>query len=144
MTSYLFDDANIKWQSIGEIEHLHYSILEVDEQDRIIDVLFKFTAHQQIVLHRHKALNKTFVIQGEHRLCKADGSLKEVRSVGSYTSSLPSDEPHREGGGDVDGIVFFSIRGEDGALYEILDDDLNVIATLKFQDFINMYKDQIE
>jgi hypothetical protein len=144
MNSYLFDDANIKWQNIGEFEHLHFSILEVDEENRIIDVLFKFTAHRQIVLHRHKAVNKTFVIQGEHRLYKADGNLKEVRAVGSYTSSLPSDEPHREGGGDVDVIVFFSIRGEDGVLYEILDDDLNVIATLGFQDFINMYNDQIE
>jgi hypothetical protein len=144
MTSYLFDDTNIKWQNITEIEHLHYSILEVDGENRIIDVLFKFTAHQQIVLHRHKAVNKTFVIQGEHRLYKADGSLKEVRAVGSYTSSLPSDEPHREGGGDVDVIVFFSIRGEESVLYEILDDDLNVIATLGFQDFINMYNDQIE
>lgn len=140
MTSYLFDDANIKWQNFGEFEHLLYSILEVDEQNRIIDVLFKFTAHQQIVLHRHKAANKTFVIQGEHRLYKADGSLKEVRAVGSYTSSLPSDEPHREGGGDVDVIVFFSIRGEDSVLYEILDDDLNVIATLGFQDFIKLHQ----
>lgn len=140
MTNYLFDDTNIKWQTLGEFEHLLYSILDIDEQNQIIDMLFKFAAHQQIVLHRHKALNKTFVIQGEHRLYEADGKLKEVRAVGSYTSSLPSDDPHREGGGDVDVIVFFSIRGNDGVLYEILDDDLNIIAILGFQDFINLYK----
>ena len=142
MASYLFDHAKIKWQSLGDFEHLLYSILNIDEQNKIIDVIFKFAAHQQIVLHRHKALNNTFVIQGEHRLYETDGRLKEIRAVGSYTSSLPSDEPHREGVGDEDVIVFFSIRRNDGVLYEILDDDLNVIATLGFQDFINLYKDQ--
>lgn len=144
MTNHIFDDANIKWQTLGNFEHLQYAILDIDENTKIIDVIFKFAAHQQIVLHRHKALNKTFVIQGEHHLYEADGRLKEVRAVGSYTTSLPTDEPHREGGGDVDAIVFFSIRGNDGALYEILDDDLNIIATLGLQDFINLYKDQTE
>jgi len=142
MANYLFDDANINWQTLEGFEHLHYSILDIDEQNKIVDVLFKFAAHQQIVLHRHKTLNKTFVIQGEHRLYEADGRLKEVRAVGSYTSSQPSDEPHREGGGDLDVIVFFSIRGGEGAFYEILDDDLNVIVTLGMQDFIGLYKAQ--
>ncbi|MDO9162173.1 MAG: regulator [Methylococcaceae bacterium] len=144
MANYLFDDANINWQTLEGFEHLHYSILDIDEQNKIVDVLFKFAAHQQIVLHRHKALNKTFVIQGEHRLYEADGRLKEVRAVGSYTSSQPSDEPHREGGGDLDVIVFFSIRGGEGAFYEILDDDLNVIVTLGMQDFIGLYKAQAQ
>lgn len=144
MTNYLFDDTNIKWQTLAGFEHLLYSILDIDEQNQIIDVLFKFAAHQQIGLHRHKVLNKTFVIQGEHRLYEADGRLKEARAVGSYTSSLPSDDPHREGGGDIDVIVFFSIRGNNGVLYEILDDDLNIIATLELQDFINLYKEQIQ
>jgi hypothetical protein len=144
MANYLFDDANINWQTLEGFEHLHYSILDIDKQNKIVDVLFKFAAHQQIVLHRHKALNKTFVIQGEHRLYEADGRLKEVRAVGSYTSSQPCDEPHREGGGDLDVIIFFSIRGGEGAFYEILDNDLNVIVTLGMQDFIGLYKAQVQ
>lgn len=144
MANYLFNDANINWQTLEGFEHLHYSILDIDEQDKIVDVLFKFAAQQQIVLHRHKALNKTFVIQGEHRLYEAEGRLKEVRAVGSYTSSQPSDEPHREGGGDLDVIVFFSIRGGEGVFYEILDDDLNVTVTLGMQDFIELHKAQAQ
>ncbi|MFA5922453.1 MAG: regulator [Methylococcaceae bacterium] len=144
MTNHIFDDANVRWQTLGDFEHLHYAILDIDEHNKIIGVIFKFAAHQQILLHRHMDLNKTFVIQGEHRLYEADGRLKEVRAVGSYTSSLPSDDPHREGGGDVDVIVFFSIRGTGGVLYEILDNDLNIIATLSMQDFINLYKEQIQ
>jgi hypothetical protein len=105
-------------------------------------VIFKFAARRQIVLHRHKVLNHTLVIQGEHRLYESDGRLKEIRPVGSFTTSPPSDEPHREGGGDEDAIVFFSIRGSDGVLYEILDDDLNEIASLSMPDFINLYQAQ--
>ena len=103
---------------------------------------FKFAANQQIVLHRHKVLNHLFVIQGEHRIYEANGALKEVRPVGNYTISQPSIEPHREGGGDIDVVVLFSIRGGDGAFYEILDDELNVLATLGLQDFIDLYKNQ--
>lgn len=142
MTNSLFNDANINWQTLGDFEHLLYSILNVDEENKTIDAIFKFAANQQIVLHLHKALNHLFVIQGEHRIYEANGVLKEVRPVGSYTISQPSFEPHREGGGDIDVIVLFSIRGSDGVLYEVLDDDLNVIATLSMQDFIDLYKNQ--
>jgi quercetin dioxygenase-like cupin family protein len=138
----MFNDANINWQTLGNFEHLLYSILSIDEQNKIVDVIFKFAANQQIVLHRHKVLNHLFVIQGEHRIYEASGELKEVRPVGSYTISQPSVEPHREGGGDIDVIVLFSIRGSDGIFYEVLDDNLNVIATLGMQDFIDLYKNQ--
>lgn len=142
MPKHLFDDTHIQWQTLAGFEHLQYSILDIDEHHKIVDVLFKFAARQQIVLHRHKALNNTFVIQGEHRLYHADGRLKESRAVGRYTSSQPCDEPHREGGGDVDAIVFFSIRGGDGVFYEILDDEMAIIAELGMRDFIELYKKQ--
>jgi hypothetical protein len=140
--SYLFDDRNIRWNRLGDFEHLVYSILDVDENNKIIDVLFKFAANQKIVLHRHKVHNNTFVVQGEHRLYEPNGKLKEIRPVGSYTRSPASDDPHREGGGDQDVVVFFSIRGSNGVLYEVLDDGLNLIATLSFQDFVGLYEAQ--
>lgn len=142
MSQNLFDDSQIHWQTLAGFDYLHYSILDIDEQRHIIDALFKFAANRQIVLHRHKVLNKTFVIQSEHRLYHADGSLKEIRPVGQYTSSPASDEPHREGGGAEDVIVLFSIRGGDGVLYEILDDEQNVISELRWQDFIDLYAAQ--
>ncbi len=141
MSQHTFDDSNITWHRLGDFEHLHYSILAIDEERRIADVLFKFAANEQIVLHRHLADNNTFVVQGEHRLYHPDGSLKEVRAVGSMTSSPPSDEPHREGGGDQDVIIAFSIRGE-GVLYELLDDDQNLIGTISLQDLIDLKRTQ--
>ena len=137
MSNPLFDDTNIHWQTLAGFDHLQFSILDIDDANRTIDVLFKFAANRKIVLHRHRAVNKTFVIQGEHRLYHADDSIKEIRAVGSYTSSQPSDEPHREGGGAIDAVVFFSIRGN-GVLYEILDDNLKTIGELDWQSFVDL------
>jgi quercetin dioxygenase-like cupin family protein len=139
MHAYTFDDRNIDWQRLGDFEHLRFSILHVDEKNHIAEVLFKFSANEQIVLHRHLAYNNTFVVQGEHRLYHPDGALKEIRPVGSLTASPPSAEPHREGGGDQDVIIAFSIRGE-GVLYELLDADLTVIGTISMQDLINLHR----
>ena len=82
MPTHTFDDRNITWNRLGDYLHLHYSILDVDEKNGIADVLFKFAANEKIVLHRHLAHNNTFVVQGEHRLYKPDGTLKEIRPVG--------------------------------------------------------------
>lgn len=133
-----FDDSNIRWERFGDVEHLWLSVLDVDAKNRIVQVLFKFAANQQIVLHRHKTTNKTFVIQGEHRLYHPDGRLKEIRPTGRYTVSPPSNDPHREGGGDRDVVVMFTIYGENDALYELLDDEMNIIASVSIDDFAKL------
>lgn len=139
MALHKFDDSNITWQTFGSFEHFVYSILNIDKENLIFDILFKFEANKSIFLHRHKALNATFVIQGEHRLYETNGDIKEIRAVGSYTSSPASLEPHREGGGEEGAVVLFSIRGNEGILYEILDDDANLIGTLSMQDLIDLH-----
>ncbi len=139
MTIYNFDDNNIKWYQLGDFEHFVISVLDVDEQNSIMDVLVKFEAHQQIVLHRHKEHNNSFVVQGEHYLYEANGHVKEIRAVGSYTSSPATDEPHRECGGDEGAVVLFSLRGN-GILYEVLDDEQNSIGSVSFQDFKDLFE----
>ncbi|TYC61526.1 regulator [Zoogloea oleivorans] len=143
MPHFRFDDRAIHWNRLGDFPHLHYTILDVDVERRIADVLFRFAAGEQIVLHRHQALNHTFVVQGEHRLYEADGSLREVRPTGSYTRSPASAQPHREGGGKEEAIVFFSIRaGADDALYELLDDDFQPIGVIGFDTLITLFEAQ--
>ncbi len=139
MTTFAFDDRNITWQRLGDFPHLHFHIMDIDETRKIADVLFKFAANEQIVLHRHLAHNNTFVVQGEHRLYHPNGDIKEIRPVGSMTSSPANNDPHREGGGAQDVIIAFSIRG-DGVLYELLDDDQTVIATITMQDLVELFK----
>ena len=138
---YTFDDRAMRWYKLGDFEHFVFAMLDVDSENIIVDFILKFPAHEQIFLHRHLALTNTFVVQGAHRLYEPDGSLKEIRSVGSYTSSPPG-YPHREGAGDGGGVVFYSVRGKDGVLFEGLDEDLNVNVTLSLEDFASAYEEQ--
>ena len=138
--SYGFDDRKIKWYKLGDFEHFVFAMFDVDEPRQIVDFILKFAPNQQIFLHRHLALTNTLVVQGEHRLYEPNGSLKEIRLVGSYTSTPPG-EPHREGGGVDGAVVFYSVRGKDGALFEVLDDNLKVVGTLGMKDFIEALAD---
>ncbi|WP_028998511.1 cupin domain-containing protein [Azohydromonas australica] len=145
MSVYSFDDSAIDWQPFGDFPHFVFSVLQVDMQQRIADVIFKFEANQKIVLHRHKALNQTFVVQGEHRIYERDGTLREVRPAGSYTVSPASEVPHQEGGGEQDVIVLFSMRPQPGEiLYEILDDKGNVVAEISIETLLSIFEAQKE
>lgn len=136
-----FDDRNINWLQLGEIEPLLEGVeawfYDVDERQRAVDVLFRFPAHDRIALHRHLAPYRTLVLQGELRLYDHDDNLTEIRPVGSYVYSDGNGQPHSEGGGDQDVVVFFSNRNirADGAVYELLDAELNTLKLLGMEDF---------
>ncbi len=142
MQPHEFDDRNITWGTIEGFDHVAYYIYGIDEANKIVDVLFKFTANQQVMLHRHKTPYRTLVIQGELRIYRANGELKEVRPVGSYVSTEANGEPHREGGGDQDVIVFFSNRNVEDPVYEFRDNDLNHVVTLGLADFKSLLEAQ--
>ncbi len=139
--SNTFNAANINWQPLDGVEHAWLSIVDVDETAKIIDVLFKFSAQEQIVLHRHVAAFNTLVIQGEHRIYSPEGDLTETRPAGTYKAGRPSIEPHREGGGEEDVIILFSLRPyNNGPIYEVLDDNHNVASTMTFDDLKAIYE----
>ncbi len=142
MSTHKFDDKNITWHKLDWLPDLEFYVYKVDEENRIIDILFKFAANSKVQLHRHKAPYITFVIQGELRFYRPDGELKEIRPTGSYASGVANGEPHVEGGGDEDAIVFFSNREVEGPLYEFLDENLQPTVTLGFDDFKAQLEEQ--
>jgi quercetin dioxygenase-like cupin family protein len=133
-TSYRFDDRNIRWRELGDFKHFMVFIFSVDEAKNIADFIIKFEPNEQIFLHRHLALTNTFVVDGEHIIYEANGKVREVRPVGRYTSS-PAGDAHREGGGANGCVLYYSVRGETDALFDVLDDDFTVLATLRTSDF---------
>jgi quercetin dioxygenase-like cupin family protein len=142
MSTLPYDARNIRWNTIEGFDHVAYHVCAVDETKRIVDILFKFDANSKIALHRHRADYITLVLQGELRIYRADGTLKEIRPVGSYVTGRADGEPHTEGGGDQDVIAFFSNRNVDGLVYEILDDSHNVIATFGMAEFKALFEAQ--
>ncbi len=142
MTTLPFDTRNVRWNTIDGFPHVAYHVCAVDEVKRIVDILFKFDANSKIALHRHKADYITLVLQGELRIYRANGELKEIRPVGSYVAGTADGELHTEGGGDQDVIAFFSNRNVGNLVYEILDNDLNVIATFGMAEFKGLLEAQ--
>ena len=139
--SFTFDDRNIRWHKLGDLEYFVFYVFDVDPERGVVDFILEFEPNQRIILHRHLALTNTFVVQGEHRLYEPDGTLKEIRPVGSYTSSVPG-EPHREGGGDQECIVFYSVRGKTNVLFELFDDNRKPVGTLTTRDFMEAWEEQ--
>jgi hypothetical protein len=130
-----FDDGNITWYTLDWLEHVSFYVYAVDEENGIVDVIFKFAPNKQAMLHRHHAPYITFVLQGELRFHRPNGDFKEVRPTGSYVVGAANGEPHTEGAGDQEAIVFFSNRNVTGDLYEFLDTDLKCVQMLGIGDF---------
>ena len=135
MDTHSFDETNITWRTLDWLDNIAFFVYKVDEDNRIVDVLFKFAANQRVMLHRHRCPYVTLVMQGELRFYRENGELKEIRPTGSFVSGEANGEPHTEGGGDQDAIVFFSNRNIQDALYEFLDGSGNPIQVLGIADF---------
>ena len=85
-----FDDSNIAWRTLDWLDHVSYYVYSVDEENRIVDVMFKFAPNQQVMLHRHKVPYITLVLQGELRFHRANGDHYETRPTGSYPKPIES------------------------------------------------------
>ena len=142
----LFDEGEVNWQTLpgpdgSPADHIGMSILSVEDQAKIIDVLFKFSANEKIIGHRHTSDFNTFVVKGEHRIYDLNGELREVRPAGTYRATRASDDAHTEGGGDEDVVILFSLRPYDNEKpsYEILDENQEVVATMTFDAMKDLY-----
>jgi quercetin dioxygenase-like cupin family protein len=142
MPKHAFDDRNITWRKLEGFDQISYFIYEVDEKNRTVDVLVKFVPNEKIMLHQHKASYRTFVVQGELRIFRPNGELKEVRPAGSYVISGANGEPHTESAGDEEAIVLFSNRNIEDLLYEFLDEAGNVAVTLSIGDLRALFDAQ--
>lgn len=131
---FAFDDSMIQWQPFAGLEHLEFSLCDLDEERQVIDLIVKFEPGKVVAMHNHIAQTNMFVIQGELRMYETDGSLKEIRPAGKYCRGR-RDDCHSEGGGADGAIVFYSVRGHgDNELLEIMDDDMNVLAKIGMDD----------
>ena len=142
-----FDESKVEWDLLlgpdgSPTDHVRMSILNIDDEAKIVDVLFKFAANEKIVVHQHTSAYNTFVVKGEHRIYTPEGELTEVRPAGTYKAGVASEEPHTEGGGDEDVVILFSLRPYDAEtpIYEILDDNRDVEATMNFNGLKELHE----
>jgi hypothetical protein len=134
---YNFDSDHIEWTHIADSEvgypcDYKTAVLGADPEIGRLDLIVKWRPNSYCHFHRHLADTTILVLEGEQHIIEIrdDGSEGErkVRPAGTYASS-PGGEAHMEHGGPKGATVFFALQATDGKLFEMLDKDMNVLAS---------------
>jgi len=147
-----FDPSRYKWREVtGEpglsykVRH-DYTILGYDLAAGTLDMLVRWSGDGgHCPIHRHTATTTVLVLEGEQHLwdIHSDGSRDEprVRRAGDYALTLGDALPHLERGGSEGGIAFFGNHSDSGRLYDILDEDMNIILDVTMEVLIADWKE---
>jgi hypothetical protein len=146
-----FDPGRYKWREVTgddqtsyKVRH-DYTILGYDLGAGTLDMAVRWTDDGgHCPIHRHTATTTVLVLEGEQHLwdLHPDGSREHrVRHAGDYALTLGDNAvPHLERGGEQGGITFFGGHSSNGLLYEILDEDLKLIADVTMEDLVTDWK----
>ncbi len=151
MAQSFFDSDRYRWREVtGEpglsykVRH-DYTILGYDLAAGTLDMVVRWEGDGgHCPIHRHTATTTVLVIEGEQHLwdLHPDGARGElrVRRAGDYALTVGDTLPHLERGGDDGGIVFFGNHSDNGLLYEILDEDMKVVADVTMEALLADWK----
>jgi hypothetical protein len=146
-----FDTTRHKWREVkGEpgtsykIRH-DYTILGYDLDAGTLDMVVRWSGDGgHCPIHRHTATTTVLVLEGEQHLwdLHPDGTRGEekVRRAGDYALTVGEPLPHLERGGAEGGLVFFGAHSSDGRLYQLLDEDLGVLADVTMETLVNDFE----
>jgi hypothetical protein len=147
-----FDPSRYKWREVtGEpglsykVRH-DYTILGYDLAAGTLDMLVRWAADGgHCPIHRHTATTTVLVLEGEQHLwdIHLDGSrdAPRVRRAGDYALTVGDPLPHLERGGPEGGLAFFGSHSNSGRLYEILDEEMNLIVDVTMEVLIADWKE---
>jgi hypothetical protein len=133
--SFRFDTTNIPWKDFLT-EGCYYRILDVNVEAHTADMLVKFDPGARCLFHRHVAATTTLVLEGSLHVFDqtAGGVVEKIKTAGSFSSGAEN-EIHIEGGGDDGVVVYFSMRGTDDHIYDLLNTDFSLRRAITVQDF---------
>lgn len=135
----------IRWVRLTEGKNTSCSVdywiavLRADSDRGQIDMLMRWEPNCYCHFHRHVAATTTLVLAGEHHVMEEVAGIEQhkVRLAGSYAHTVAGNV-HKEFGGAEGSILFFQMQTDDGRLFEVLDEDENLIRTATIEDFINL------
>jgi len=151
MSESSFDPSRYKWREVTgkpgdsyKVRH-DYTILGYDLAAGTLDMLVRWKGDGgHCPVHRHTATTTVLVLEGEQHLwdIAPDGSRGEerIRRAGDYALTTAEARPHLERGGEDGGLAFFSTHSDDGLLYDILDDDGDVVVEVTMELLVEDWK----
>lgn len=131
---------NVVWKKMRGYEGFDYKLLNVNRDNKIIEMLFRFEPEQKCFFHRHYHPTSTLVITGEQRIYEKNRkngllTLSKIRKAGEFGVS-EGEETHIEGGGSMGGIIYQNIQVKNNIVYSILNSaDLSVKIDVTFDNF---------
>ena len=132
-----FDLSDVHWTHMeGGPEYdypIEFDVAVLGSQADLgtLDLLVRFAPNSHCHFHRHVAVTRTLVLQGEHHVFDVGSNgetVHKIKPAGTYSQS-PSGDIHMERGGENGAIVLFNLHSPTGVLFETLDADHNVLAT---------------
>jgi hypothetical protein len=152
MAQSQFDPGRYKWREVTggpelsyKVRH-DYTILGYDLAAGTLDMVVRWTGDGgHCPIHRHTATTTVLVLEGEQHLwdLHPDGTRGEprIRRAGDYALTVGDALPHIERGGEQGGIAFFGNHSSNGLLYELLDEDLKVVADVTMEVLVADWKE---
>lgn len=143
MVPAIVDLERHKWREVTEpagalfVRH-DYTILGCDLAAGTLDMLVRWRGDGgHCPIHRHMATTTVLVLAGEQHLWDLlpDGSRgpHRVRRAGDYALTVADPNPHIERGGAEGGVVFFGNHSTDGRLYELYDENRQLIMEITME-----------
>ena len=152
MAQSFFDPDRYPWRvvtggpGLSYKVHHDYTILGYDLAAGTLDMVVRWEGDGgHCPIHRHISTTTVLVIEGEQHLwdLHPDGTRAEprLRRAGDYALTVGDALPHLERGGEEGGIVFFGNHCSNGLLYELLDEDLKVVAEVTMESLVADWKE---
>ncbi len=118
-----------------------FAVLGYQQDFGRLDLLIRWAPNSFCHFHRHIGATTTLVLEGEHHVIDLDEKGQEiehdVRPAGDYRTS-PGGDLHMERGGPDGSLVLFAMFEPSGRMFEILDDDRNLIAPVTIDSLLEL------
>ena len=88
-----FAESQIEWDPLPDpdrspADSIAISILNIDDETKVVYKLFKFASNEKILLHKHTTAFNNSVVKGEHRIYSSEGELIEFRPAGTFKGGI--------------------------------------------------------